>query len=77
MRVDVVLAAILLLAGEAAVVAEPGPHPWAIAALTVAYTAPLAVRRRYPLAVIAIVLAAVGGCALVGESGLIRPGAQM
>ena len=61
------LAAILLLAGEAAVIAEPGPHPWAIAALTVAYTVPLAVRRRYPLAVIAIVLAAVGGCALVAD----------
>jgi signal transduction histidine kinase len=67
MRVDVVLAAILLLAGEAAVVAEPGPRPWAIAALTVAYTVPLAVRRRYPLPVIAIVLAAVGACALVAD----------
>jgi signal transduction histidine kinase len=67
MRADAVLAAILLLAGEAAVIAEPGPHPWAIAALTVAYTVPLAVRRRYPLPVIAIVLAAVGGCALVAD----------
>lgn len=67
MRGDVVLAAVLLLAGEAAVIADPGPHPWAIAALTVAYTVPLAVRRGYPLPVITIVLAAVGGCALVAD----------
>jgi signal transduction histidine kinase len=67
MRVDLVLAALLLLAGEAAVVADPGPHPLPIAALTVVCTLPLAFRRRLPLLVVALVVGAATAMSAVAD----------
>ena len=66
-----VLAAVLLAAGEASVIASDPDRPVLLALLTALYTVPLALRRRSPLPVIAVVVAAVALTALLSDTSQI------
>lgn len=69
--IDLVLAAVLLAAGEAAVMAGDPDRPVVLALLTALYTVPLGLRRRWPLPVIAAVITAVALTSLLSDTSQI------